>query len=41
VLHAVSPDPDRALEVAILVVANAVSTLVRFLALRQLMAHRR
>ncbi|MGI3780574.1 MAG: GtrA family protein, partial [Janthinobacterium lividum] len=41
VLHQVSPDPNRGVEVAILVVANAVSTLVRFLALRQLMAHRR
>jgi len=41
VLHSVSPDPNRAIEVAALVVANAVSTLVRFLALRQLMAHRR
>jgi glycosyltransferase involved in cell wall biosynthesis len=40
-LHALSPDPNRAVEVAVLVVANAVSTLVRFLALRQLMAHRR
>jgi glycosyltransferase involved in cell wall biosynthesis/putative flippase GtrA len=34
-------DPGRALEVAVLVVANAAATLVRFLALRQLMAHRR
>lgn len=34
-------DPGRAVEVAVLVLANAVSTLVRFLALRQLMAHRR
>lgn len=41
VLHAVSPVPDRAVEIAVLVLANAVSTLVRFLALRQLMAHRR
>ena len=41
VLHQASPDPNRAVEVAILVAANAVSTLVRFLALRQLMAHRR
>jgi len=39
-LHQASPDPNRGVEVAILVVANAVSTLVRFLALRQLMAHR-
>ncbi|WP_375424714.1 glycosyltransferase [uncultured Friedmanniella sp.] len=34
-------DPGRAVEVAVLVIANGVSTLVRFLALRQLMAHRR
>jgi glycosyltransferase involved in cell wall biosynthesis/putative flippase GtrA len=34
-------DPGRGLELAVLVVANAVSTLVRFLALRQLMAHGR
>lgn len=34
-------EPSRTLEVAVLVVANAVSTLVRFLSLRQLMAHRR
>ena len=40
-LHALSADPGRGVEVAILVLANAVSTLVRFLALRQLMAHRR
>ena len=40
-LHRLSTDPNRALEVAVLVLANAVSTLVRFLALRQLMAHRR
>jgi len=39
-LHAAG-DPGRALEVVVLVVANAVATLVRFLALRQLMAHRR
>ena len=32
--------PSRALEVAVLVTANAVSTLVRFLALRQLMKDR-
>ncbi|SDT37617.1 Glycosyltransferase involved in cell wall bisynthesis [Friedmanniella luteola] len=34
-------DPGRGLEVAVLVLANAAATLVRFLALRQLMAHRR
>lgn len=34
-------DPGRILELAVLVVANAVATLVRFLALRQLMAHGR
>ena len=39
-LHTYS-DPSRTVEVAVLVVANAVSTLVRFLALRQLMARRR
>jgi putative flippase GtrA len=33
--------PGRGLEVVVLVLANAVATLVRFLALRQLMAHRR
>jgi glycosyltransferase involved in cell wall biosynthesis/putative flippase GtrA len=37
VLHASTADPSRVLEVAILVVANLVSTVVRFLALRQLM----
>ena len=40
-LHHLDPDPHRGVEVAVLVAANAVSTLVRFLALRQLMAHRR
>ncbi|SER05320.1 glycosyltransferase [Microlunatus flavus] len=40
-LHTLSPEPNRVLEVAVLVLANAISTLVRFLALRQLMAHRR
>ena len=39
VLHTYG-DPGRAVEVAVLVMANAVSTLVRFLALRQLMARR-
>ncbi len=40
-LHQVSPDPNRWLEAGILLLANAISTLARFLALRQLMAHRR
>jgi putative flippase GtrA len=39
-LHTYS-DPSRGVEVAVLVLANGISTLVRFLALRQLMAHRR
>jgi len=39
-LHHTLTSPSRGLEVAVLVAANAVSTLVRFLALRQLM-HRR
>jgi hypothetical protein len=34
-------DPSRILEVGVLVLANAVATGVRFLALRQLMADRR
>jgi putative flippase GtrA len=34
-------DPGRTVEVAVLILANGLSTLVRFLALRQLMAHRR
>ncbi len=36
-LHLLSPTPVRAIELMVLVVANAVSTLVRFVALRQLM----
>ena len=40
-LHQLSADPNRWGELSILVAANAVSTLVRFLSLRQLMAHRR
>jgi putative flippase GtrA len=40
-LHHLSAEPRWTLEVAVLVAANAVSTLVRFLSLRQLMAHRR
>ncbi|HET9647665.1 MAG TPA: bifunctional glycosyltransferase family 2/GtrA family protein [Microlunatus sp.] len=39
-LHTVSPEPARWVEVTVLVLANAVATVVRFLALRQLM-HRR
>ncbi len=41
VLHAVSPTPARAVELVVLVLANAVSTVVRFVALRQLMDHPR
>ena len=40
VLHHLVADPGRGIEVVVLVLANAVSTLVRFLSLRQLMAHR-
>ncbi len=40
VLHHTIADPSRGLEIAVLVIANAVSTLVRFLALRQLMQRR-
>jgi len=36
-LHSVVAAPGRALELVVLVVANALATLVRFLALRQLM----
>jgi putative flippase GtrA len=36
-LHAAVPDPGLGLEVAVLVLANATATLVRFLSLRQLM----
>ena len=39
-LHQLVSAPDRWLELAILVAANAVSTLVRFLSLRQLMVRR-
>jgi putative flippase GtrA len=38
-LHHLVADPSRIVEVAILVIANLVSTLVRFLSLRQLIAH--
>ncbi|HEY5820474.1 MAG TPA: bifunctional glycosyltransferase family 2/GtrA family protein [Propionibacteriaceae bacterium] len=41
VLHHSGIVPSRGLEVGVLVVANAIATLVRFLSLRQLMAHRR
>lgn len=37
ILHELVAAPDRAVEVTVLIVANAVSTLVRFLTLRQLM----
>jgi putative flippase GtrA len=37
VLQHNSPDPGRGLELAVLVLANVVATVVRFLALRQLM----
>jgi len=37
-LHALSPTPHRAVEVVVLVVANALATLVRFLTLRTSMA---
>ncbi len=40
VLHHLVADPGRGLEVVVLVLANAVSTLVRFLSLRQLMVRR-
>ena len=36
-LHLLSPTPATAIELSVLVVANAISTLVRFVALRQLM----
>jgi putative flippase GtrA len=38
ILHHTVTSPNRWLEVTVLVIANAVSTLVRFLALRQLMS---
>ncbi len=41
VVHHLITDPSRILEVTVLVLANAVSTLVRFLSLRQLMGRRR
>ncbi len=37
VLHSMAATPARSVEVVVLVAANAISTLVRFLALRQLM----
>ena len=40
-LHATLAEPPRGLEIAVLVLANAVATLVRFLSLRQLMGRRR
>ncbi len=40
VLHATLPDAGRVVEVAVLVVANATATLVRFVALRLLMSRR-
>ncbi|MBA8793406.1 putative flippase GtrA [Friedmanniella endophytica] len=40
-VHHLVAAPSRTLEVAVLVVANAAATVIRFLALRQLMAHRR
>ena len=39
-LHAVTPEPHRGVELTVLVLANAVSTLVRFLSLRQLIGRR-
>jgi hypothetical protein len=39
-LHHLVVDPGRGIEVVVLVLANAVSTLVRFLSLRQLMVRR-
>ncbi len=41
VLHTLSAEPHRGVELTVLVLANAVSTLVRFLSLRQLMGRRR
>ncbi len=41
VLHHSLVEPSRTLEVVVLLLANAVSTLIRFLSLRQLMAQRR
>ena len=39
-LHHLLVDPDRGIEVVVLMLANGVSTLVRFLSLRQLMVRR-
>jgi putative flippase GtrA len=40
-LHHLIASPSRALELTVLVIANAVATIVRFLSLRQLMTRRR
>ena len=40
-LHATLTEPPRGLEIAVLVLANAMATLVRFLSLRQLMGRHR
>jgi len=40
-LHHLVTSPTRGLEVTVLVIANAVATIVRFLSLRQLMSRRR
>jgi glycosyltransferase involved in cell wall biosynthesis len=40
-LHATLAEPPRGLEIAVLVLANAMATLVRFLSLRQLMGRHR
>jgi glycosyltransferase involved in cell wall biosynthesis len=40
-LHHLVSSPTRGLEVTVLVIANAVATIVRFLSLRQLMSRRR
>ena len=40
-LHRLRPDPGRAAEVAVLVVAQAIATAVRFLTLRAMMAQER
>jgi putative flippase GtrA len=40
-LHHLASSPTRGLEVTVLVIANAVATIVRFLSLRQLMSRRR
>lgn len=36
-LHTLEPGPHRGAEIAVLILANAVATVLRFLALRQLM----